>query len=203
MATIQTRTNKAGRTTYRVGFYEDGRFQWLPALAHEAGAQRIKAIVEDPRQGPTVARRILEAQVDSAPGMPTLAEFFPRYIEHRGLRCTPGTLAGYEAEAARTFLPRLGQLPVTAIDRPAVQDWIRWQMTQPTARSRAGHARPRAATAAPTAAAPCGHARTGGRRSRGPGWWWSCRDGTSGVGQARWSRGARGSGRRGAPARPG
>ena len=38
MATIQTRTNKAGRTTYRVGFYEAGRFQWLPALAREAGA---------------------------------------------------------------------------------------------------------------------------------------------------------------------
>ena len=150
MATIQTRTNKAGRTTYRVGFYEAGRFQWLPAIAHEAGAQRIKAIVEDPRQGPTVARRILEAQEDSATGMPTLAEFFPRYIEHRGLRCTPGTLAGYEAEAARTFLPRLGQLPVTAIDRPAVQDWIRWQMTQPTARSRAAAERAaRAGTPAP------------------------------------------------------
>ncbi|WP_431794703.1 tyrosine-type recombinase/integrase [Micrococcus luteus] len=146
MATIQTRTNNAGRTTYRVGFYEDGRFQWLPALAHEAGAQRIKAIVEDPRQGPTVARRILEAQVDSAPGMPTLAEFFPRYIEHRGLRCTPGTLAGYEAEAARTFLPRLGELPVDMIDRRTVAEWIRWQLQQPTARWRAAAARAAAAT---------------------------------------------------------
>lgn len=143
MATIQTRTNKAGRTTYRVGFYEDGRFQWLPALAHEAGAQRIKAIVEDPRQGPTVARRILEAQVDSAPGMPTLTEFFPRYIEHRGLRCTPGTLAGYEAEAARTFLPRLGELPVDMIDRRTVAEWIRWQLQQPTARWRAAATPPR------------------------------------------------------------
>lgn len=146
MATIQTRTNKAGRTTYRVGFYEDGRFQWLPALAREAGAQRVKAIVEDPRQGPTVARRILEAQVDSAPGMPTLAEFFPRYIEHRGLRCTPGTLAGYEAEAARTFLPRLGELPVDMIDRRTVAEWIRWQLQQPTARWRTAAARAAAAT---------------------------------------------------------
>lgn len=146
MATIQTRTNKAGRTTYRVGFYEAGRFQWLPALAREAGAQRVKAIVEDPRQGPTVARRILEAQVDSAPGMPTLAEFFPRYIEHRGLRCTPGTLAGYEAEAARTFLPRLGELPVDMIDRRTVAEWIRWQLQQPTARWRAVAARAAAAT---------------------------------------------------------
>ena len=146
MATIQTRTNKAGRTTYRVGFYEAGRFQWLPALAREAGAQRVKAIVEDPRQGPTVARRILEAQVDSAPGMPTLAEFFPRDIEHRGLRCTPGTLAGYEAEAARTFLPRLGELPVDMIDRRTVAEWIRWQLQQPTARWRAAAARAAAAT---------------------------------------------------------
>ena len=38
----------------------------------------------------------------------------------------------------------------TAIDRPAVQDWIRWQMTQPTARSRAAAERAaRAGTPAP------------------------------------------------------
>ena len=108
MATIQTRTNKAGRTTYRVGFYEDGRFQWLPALAHEAGAQRIKAIVEDPRQGPTVARRILEAQVDSAPGMPRSPS------SSRGTSNTAGSAAPRAPWPGTRQRPRARSCPASA-----------------------------------------------------------------------------------------
>ena len=137
MATISTRTSKKGVTTFRVGYYEGGRFRQMPAMLSETGARRIKAIIEDPAQGPDVARRLLEAHADGAEDVPTLAQCLDRYVEARAVRCSEGTLAGYRREAARTFLPRLGQLPVTAIDRPAVQDWIRWQMTQPTARSRA------------------------------------------------------------------
>ena len=137
MATISTRTSKKGVTTFRVGYYEGGRFRQTPAMLSETGARRIKAIIEDPAQGPDVARRLLEAHADGAEDVPTLAQCLDRYVEARAVRCSEGTLAGYRREAARTFLPRLGQLPVTAIDRPAVQDWIRWQMTQPTARSRA------------------------------------------------------------------
>lgn len=102
MATISTRTSKKGVATFRVGYYEDGRFRQMPAILSETGARRIKAIIEDPAQGPDVARRLLEAHA---------------------VRCSEGTLVGYRREVARTFLPRLGQLPVTAIDRPAVQDW--------------------------------------------------------------------------------
>lgn len=116
MATMSTHASKKGVTTFRVGYYEGGRFRQVPAMLSETGSRRIKAIIEDPTQGPDVARRLLEAHA---------------------VRCSEGTLVGYRREVARTFLPRLGQLPVTAIGRPAVQDWIHWQMTQPTARSRA------------------------------------------------------------------
>lgn len=151
MATISTRTSKKGVTTFRVGYYEGGRFRQMPAMLSETGARRIKAIIEDPAQGPDVARRLLEAHADGAEDVPTLAQCLDRYVEARAVRCSEGTLAGYRREAARTFLPRLGQLPVTAIDRPAVQDWIRWQMTQPTARSRAAAERAaRAGTPAPS-----------------------------------------------------
>lgn len=150
MATISTRTSKKGVTTFRVGYYEGGRFRQMPAMLSETGARRIKAIIEDPAQGPDVARRLLEAHADGAEDVPTLAQCLDRYVEARAVRCSEGTLAGYRREAARTFLPRLGQLPVTAIDRSAVQDWIRWQMTQPTARSRAAAERAaRAGTPAP------------------------------------------------------
>ncbi|MDY6054388.1 hypothetical protein [Micrococcus sp.] len=37
MATIQARTNRAGVTTYRVGYYEGGKFRQMPAMLSEAG----------------------------------------------------------------------------------------------------------------------------------------------------------------------
>ena len=66
MATISTRTSKKGVTTFRVGYYERGRFRQMPAMLSETGALRIKAIIEDPAQGPDVARRLLEAHADGA-----------------------------------------------------------------------------------------------------------------------------------------
>lgn len=139
MATIQERTTKAGVTTYRVGYRQHGKFHFLPTMATRPGAERIKAIVEDPRQGPEVALQILLAQ--EAGDAVTLGEVLEHYIEHRAVRCTPGTLAGYRAEAARTWLPRLGELPVDMIDRRTVASWITWQMGQPTARSAAAAAK--------------------------------------------------------------
>lgn len=130
MASIQTRTGKTG-TSHRVGYYADGKFRFTPSLASLEGAERIKAIIET--QGPEVALRILGAQ-QQATGM-TLAEWFEKHLTIRKTRATPGTLAGYRAEASRTWLPRLGGLPLKAVTRDAVVEWIAWQMDQPTARS--------------------------------------------------------------------
>jgi len=134
MATIQRRSKKDGTITYRVGYYDENRkFRFTPTLANEAGAKKIKRIIEDPRKGVAVALQLLDAAQDSD-GL-TLAEFFPRFLESRRLRCTDGTIAGYRREAERTFMPRLGDFPLAEIDRDMVRDWILWQSQQPTARS--------------------------------------------------------------------
>lgn len=134
MATIQRRAKKDGTITYRVGYYDENRkFRFTPTLANEAGAKKIKRIIEDPRKGPAVALQLLDA-AQASTGL-TLAEFFPRFLESRRLRCTDGTVAGYRKEADRTFLLRLGDFPLDQIDRDAVREWILWQSQQPTARS--------------------------------------------------------------------
>lgn len=135
MATIQERKGKTG-TTYRVGYYREGKFAYTPTLADRAGAERIKAIIE--KQGPDVALRLLRA---SQSGGLTLEEFFTRYLSVKAIRATDGTIAGYEREAARTWMPRLGEMPLSAITREAVTEWVSWQSQQPTARSVAARER--------------------------------------------------------------
>lgn len=133
MASIQSRVGSTGVESHRVGYYADGKFRFTPSLASLEGAERIKAIIEDKRQGPEVALKLLRVTQD-ATGT-TLREWFERHLAIRKTRATPGTLAGYRAEADRTWMPRLGDLPLKAITRDAVVDWISWQMDQPTSRS--------------------------------------------------------------------
>ncbi|MFL0424693.1 hypothetical protein ACH0AC_02805 [Micrococcus luteus] len=140
-------------------------------MLSETGARCIKAIIEDPAQGPDVARRLLESHADGAEDVPTLAQCLDRYVEARAVRCSEGTLAGYRPEAARAARSRVCRPPRTPRDhrlgggrhgvlgerghahrqrRPPQPDQV---LSGPVTRG-------------PTAAAPCGHERTGGRRGR-------------------------------------
>lgn len=133
MASIQVRTSKSGVKSYRVGYYADGKFRFTPSLASADGAEKIKRMIENPRQGPEVALRAL--RVRQASTAVTLEEWFRRHLQIKSIHVTDGTIAGYEAEAARTWLPRLGDMPLESITRDVVVDWVTWQMKQPTARS--------------------------------------------------------------------
>lgn len=133
MASIQTRIRKNGEKTYRVAWREGGRIRYTPTLVNETGATKIKAIIEDPRRGPKVALTLL-GQNDTSNRV-TLAQYFPRYLRARALRCTPGTIAGYQREADRLILPRLGDIPLADLDRDLIADWVLWLASQPTARS--------------------------------------------------------------------
>lgn len=165
MATISTRTSKKGVTTFRVGYYERGRFRQMPAMLSETGALRIKAIIEDPAQGPDVAR--------SRP-TPTAPRTYPRSPSASTATSWPAPFtaarAPWPATAARPPAPRArGSAPRTPRDhrvgggrhgvlgerghahrqrRPPQPDQV---LSGPVTRG-------------PTAAAPCGHERTGGRR---------------------------------------
>lgn len=141
MATIQTRKAVGGRETYRVGYYAEGKFKFTPTLDSLDGAERIKDIIE--RQGADVALKVLGVQQRSR--ALTLREWAAKHYEAKSITLTDGTIAGYEREAERTWLPRLGEYPIDTITKDTVRDWVIWQMKQPTARSMKRHERERAA----------------------------------------------------------
>lgn len=133
MATLQERTAKNGTKSYRVGYYDDNKkFRYTPTLANETGALKIKEIIET--QGYKVALQILEAQ--QASDAMTLRDWFPLHLKVRSIEVTDGTIAEYEKEAERTWMPHLGDMPLDAITRQHVIDWVARYMKQPTERSR-------------------------------------------------------------------
>ena len=88
-------------------------------------------------------------ELASTPHLTTIrARTSPRGNQVR--RRSPGTVDGYRREADRTFLRRLGRLPLDMITEDRVVDWLAWQRQQETARStkarakaiEAGHAPP-------------------------------------------------------------
>src|SRR5690625_1913027 len=131
MATIQTRTTKDGVESHRVGYYEDGKLRWTPSMASIEGAKQIKKIIET--QGHEIALEILQAQHESK--TMTLREWFPKHLAIRAIEVTDGTIAEYEREAERTWMPQLGDLPLDAITRQHVIEWVGRYMKQPTALS--------------------------------------------------------------------
>lgn len=131
MATIQTRKGVNGES-YRVGYYDsDGKFKFTPTMKNREGAERIAGIID--KQGHVVALKVLGVQQRS--DKLTLEQWFRKHLERRAIHIEDGTIAGYEAEAARTWLPILGDYPLDTITKDAVIEWVTWQMKQPTARS--------------------------------------------------------------------
>lgn len=132
MANVQERTGATGIKTYRVGYRDDsGKYTYTPTMMNEDDAWRIKEIIEE--QGHDIALDILGAQQGS--DALTLRGWFPRHLAIRAIEVTDGTIAEYEREAERTWMPRLGDFPLDTITKDMVIDWISWQMKQPTQRS--------------------------------------------------------------------
>lgn len=132
MATIQTRKFSSGES-HRVGYYdEDGKFRFTPGMKSLAGAQKIADIID--KRGYKVALRVIGAK-DRSESM-TLGEWFEKHLERKSIRLEEGTIAGYRSEAERTWLPRLGDLPIDTITRSDIEEWVRWQTEQETHRSK-------------------------------------------------------------------
>ena len=91
--------------------------------------------------GGTAARATRTASDTSGRDTPTLATYLTHHLTKLGGSCTPGTVAEYRRVAARTWLPRLGPLPLDAIDRDMVDDWITAQRAVETLRSKQARAR--------------------------------------------------------------
>ena len=127
MATIQERTSKKGVKSYRVGYYVDGKFKYTPTLADREGAEKIAEIIET--QGHEIALQILQARRES--DSMTLADWFPKHLAIVSIKATEGTIADYRKIAERSWLPRLGQMPLDKITREDVIEFVSWHMKQP------------------------------------------------------------------------
>lgn len=127
MATIQSRTTKSGIESHRVGYYEDGKLKWTPSMEVYEGAVKIKEIIES--QGHEIALQILEAQQES--DAMTLKDWFPKHLAITSIKATDGTLDDYKKVAQRSWMPRLGNLPLDTITRQDIIDFVAWYKAQP------------------------------------------------------------------------
>lgn len=133
MASIAPRRRSDGTTVYRVGYREDGKLKWTPTITTAQGAGEMKGLIE--RLGPVAALSVLrQRQGRDTSTMPLLSEWFDRHLALLAADATPGTIDEYRKMAARTWLPRLGALPLDGITREAVTEWVAWQRRQPTRR---------------------------------------------------------------------
>ncbi|WP_019148451.1 tyrosine-type recombinase/integrase [Timonella senegalensis] len=133
-ASIQERFNKTEQVMrYRVAYRREGsrKVETTPWLAHLEDALLVQETIK--KRGVDVALRLLDLQTNTR-GVPTLTEWLPSHLERRATKTTPGTLAEYKRMAARTFLIRLGEIPMDQITGDDVIGWIAWQMKQTTER---------------------------------------------------------------------
>lgn len=148
MAQIQTRKRADGTVGYRVGYRHDAgdgrKLHWTHTFPTADGAVEVKDMFE--RLGPELALATLEMRFgrDTATGAPLLSEWFETHLEKVASYATPGTVAGYRADARRSWLPRLGAMPLDAITGDHIAAWIAAERQTESDRSMKARARARA-----------------------------------------------------------
>lgn len=152
MASIQSTTSKTtGQTTYRVGYMHDPgdgkgrRLRWTHRVTSPDAAVEMKGMFE--KLGPELALATIQARIgrDVKQGPPLLRDWHERHLAALGAHATAGTIEDYRKMAARTWLVQLGALPIDAIKREHITDWVAWQRQQETQRSAKARAKARAA----------------------------------------------------------
>lgn len=146
MASINRRIATDGSETYRVGYRvtaDTGKrvLRWTPTIRTAAGAAEMKELIE--RIGPDAALAILTRRTgrDTKTGAPLLSEHFERHLTLLEADVSQGTGPEYRRMAERTWLPRLGAMPLDAITREDVIEWVAWQRRQETHRSKIARAK--------------------------------------------------------------
>lgn len=83
------------------------------------------------RVGWDAARRARDAQHRDRGEVRSVGESLERHLTLVAATATPGTVDDYRKVAARTWLPRLDTLPVTAVTEDAVAEWVAAQRQVP------------------------------------------------------------------------
>lgn len=140
MASVTSRLNKDGTTTWRVQFRINGKMvgenfgdPQNTASVNEKAAREFGELVD--RVGGAEARKILTSRRGAGGKIPTFADFTADYLNPSSGLLTgiqPGTRHGYESIARNSFLPILGEYPINAIDKADIGKWVDWQEKQPS-----------------------------------------------------------------------
>lgn len=136
MASVGHRILSTGEVRWRVQARVGGSVKQT-TFFDKAGADQFKKLVDD--HGWHAADEVRRARQDNTERVPTLRQYTERYLSPESGLLTgveKGTREGYESEAERSFLQRLGEYPIDVISKQDVGSWLAWQETQPVWRDR-------------------------------------------------------------------
>ena len=126
MASIHERTTKKGETRYELLYRLGGRQSGRTFTSRKVADHWLR-LVET--LGPERAIGMLDEAERPEVIPPTVWEAVERHV--LGLTgITEGTRGSYLREARRDIAPRLGGLPLPALDRDTVRGWIMWLHTE-------------------------------------------------------------------------
>lgn len=135
MASIVNRTRSDGTDTYRIAYRQGGKLCWTPTIPTAEGAAEMLDLVK--RLGPDAALAILRQRTGrDETSAPLLRDALEHHLKGVAAVRSRGTAPEYRRVAHRTWLPRLGDVPVDALTREAVVEWVAWQREQTSARGR-------------------------------------------------------------------
>ncbi|BDZ40779.1 site-specific integrase [Paraoerskovia sediminicola] len=122
-----------GTVKYKVRFRVPGKPNpTSESFTTLAEAKKFVRLIE--RAGPVAAQEVRQASTTSDLDSPTLRTYLGRHLARLEASATPGTVADYRRMAERTWLARLGDIPLDMLTRDAVVAWVAWQRQQTTRR---------------------------------------------------------------------
>ncbi|PVE95006.1 site-specific integrase [Microbacterium sp. TPD7012] len=137
MASVGHRILSTGEVRWRVQVRFDGSMKQA-TFPDKNAADQFAALVD--RVGWKAADQVHQARAPRRRvKKSTLREYTERYLNPDSGLLTgveKGTREGYRAEAERSWLQILGDVPIDAITKPDVGSWLAWQERQPIWRDR-------------------------------------------------------------------
>ena len=127
MASIHQRRRKSGATSYLVTWRDpDSRKQEGLTFHDESEARMLQRLLNANGQSFKIAQAgILRIRDDA----PTLDSVMAQHIAML-TRASTGTVSKYRAMMRDHIAPRIGYLPVTALEYPHLSDWVKWMQSK-------------------------------------------------------------------------
>lgn len=127
MAWIKERPRKSGAISFAVMWRDpDSRKQESLTFHDEGEAQMLVRLLDANGQSFKIAQAGILKVHDQAPTLDYVM------VQHISMltRASAGTIGKYRAMMRDHIAPRIGHLPVTAVEYPQLTDWIKWMQSK-------------------------------------------------------------------------